>query len=88
MESTAATVPDLVPVEELDEKIFSCAARIDAVIFEMLVLIREFDLRGCYLKYGLASTAEWLEYRCDYSYSTARDKVRVAHALRELPFIA
>ena len=88
MESTASTVPDLVPIEELDRRIFSCAARIDAVIYEMLVLIREFDLRGCYLKYGLANTAEWLEYRCDYSYSTARDKVRVAHAISELPLIA
>ena len=27
-------------------------------------------------------------FRCDYSYSTARDKVRVAHAVAELPLIA
>ncbi len=79
--------PDIIPVEELDKKIFNCAMRIDALIYEMLVLIREFDLRGCYLKYGLARTSEWLEYRCDYSYSTAREMVRVAHAISDLPLI-
>jgi hypothetical protein len=31
--------------------------------------------------------AEWLHYRCDISRSAAREKVRVAHALKTLPAI-
>ena len=85
MRSAENTAPEIIPVEELDQKIFNCATQIDALIYEMLVLIREFDRRGCYLKYGLARTSEWLEYRCDYSYSAAREMVRVAHAISELP---
>ncbi len=37
---------------------------------------------------GLASCAHWLNWKCGISLVAARDKVRVAGALRELPEIS
>jgi hypothetical protein len=54
----------------------------------LLVLISRFDERAGWLKWGLSGCAEWLHYRCDLSMNTAREKVRVAHALKTLPAIA
>ncbi len=50
-------------------------------------MIREFDERAGWLQWGLHNCAEWLAWRCDLSMTTAREKVRVAHALKDLPTI-
>ena len=81
-------VIDLVPIDDLDRAIVNLAARINAETYELLVLIRQFDERAGWLKWGLGGCAEWLHYRCDLSMNTAREKVRVAHALKKLPGIA
>jgi hypothetical protein len=54
----------------------------------LLVMIREFDERAGWLQWGLDNCAEWLAWRCDLSMTTAREKVRVAHALKHLPSIS
>jgi len=77
-------VPDLVPIEELDRDILSLCTRINAATYQLLVLVREFDERGGFLKWGLHNCAEWLAWRCDLSMTTALEKVRVAHALKSL----
>ena len=79
---------NLVSVEALDRSIFNLCARINAATYELLVLIREFEQRGGYLKYGLHNTVEWLAWRCDLTDATAREKVRVARALGDLPLIS
>ena len=81
-------VPDLVPIEELDSNIHSLCTHINAATYELLVLVREFDERGGFLKWGLHNCAEWLAWRCDLSMTTALEKVRVAHALKVLPEIS
>ena len=81
-------VPDLVPIEELDRDILSLCTRINAATYELLLLVREFDERGGFLKWGLHNCAEWLAWRCDLSMTTALEKVRVAHALKTLPEIS
>src|SRR5690606_34002367 len=43
---------------------------------------------GGWLRWGFHSCADWLHWRCDLSLSAAREKVRVAHALKTLPSIA
>lgn len=78
----------LTPIEELDQSILTLCTRINAATCELLAMIREFDERAGFLQWGLASTAEWLAWRCDLSLTTAREKVRVAHALKCLPRIA
>ena len=52
------------------------------------MLIRQFDERAGWLQWGLGNCAEWLHYRCDFSMNAAREKIRVAHAMKTLPDIA
>ncbi len=74
-------------IDELDRGIVNLSARINAATYELLVLVRQFDERAGWLKWGLANCAEWLHWRCDLSMSAAREKVRVAHVLKTLPMI-
>jgi len=88
MKSAENPPSDLVPIDELDQAIVDLSARINASTYELLVLIREFEDRAGYLKWGLKDAAEWLSYRCDLGRSAAYEKVRVARALRTLPVIS
>lgn len=83
-----ANPPDLLPIEDLDRKILNLCVSINIATYELLTTIREFDERVGWLKWGSHSCAEWLAWRCDISIATAREKVRVAHALKKLPAIA
>jgi len=74
-------------IDALDRAIVTLASRINAATYDLLVLIRRFDERAGWLAWGFQSCAEWLHYRCDISLSAAREKVRVAHALKTLPLI-
>ena len=76
---------DLTPIEALDQNILTLCTSINAATYELLVMIREFDERAGFLQWGLSNCAEWLAWRCDLSMTTAREKVRVAHALKTLP---
>jgi hypothetical protein len=78
----------LISIDELDRGIVNLAGRINAATYELLVLVRQFDERAGWLKWGLGNCAEWLHWRCDLSMSAAREKVRVAHALKTLPAIS
>ena len=79
---------NLVSIEELDTAIVNLAAKINVATYELLVLVRQFEDRAGYLKWGLKDAAEWLAYRCDIGRSAAYEKVRVARALRGLPAIS
>jgi len=81
-------VTDLAPIEDLDRNILTLCGHINAATYELLLLIREFDERAGWLKWGLKNCAEWLAWRCDLSMTTALEKVRVAHALKTLPGIS
>ncbi len=78
----------LLSIDELDRGIVCLASRINAATYELLVLVRQFDERAGWLQWGLDNCADWLHWRCDLSISAAREKVRVAHALKTLPLIA
>ena len=88
MKSVTNPPSDLVPIDELDQAIVDLSVRINAATYKLLVLIREFEDRAGYLKWGLKDAAEWLSYRCDLGRSAAYEKVRVARALRTLPAIS
>jgi hypothetical protein len=77
---------DTTRIDELDQSILTLCTRINAATYELLVMIREFDERAGWLQWG--NCAEWLAWRCDLSMTTAREKVRVAHALKQLPKIS
>jgi hypothetical protein len=75
-------------IDDLDRAIVTLAERLNAVTHDFLVLVRRFDERAGWLGWGFESCADWLHWRCDLSLSAAREKVRVAHALKVLPTIA
>jgi hypothetical protein len=58
-------LPDLPSIDDLDRAIVNLSSRINAETYELLVLVRQFDERAGWLKWGLANCAEWLHYRCD-----------------------
>ena len=82
------SVGDSRSIDDLDHAICTLARQMNAETYRMLVLVREFDERLGWQKWGLPSCAEWLAWRCGVSLSAAREKVRTAHALRETPAIA
>jgi len=79
---------DLTSIDALDERILNLCTHINVATYELLLMIREFDERGGCLKWGLDCTSKWLAWRCDLSMATAREKVRVAQALKHLPLIS
>jgi len=85
--SAFRTDPDR-SIDELDAAICRLASRINAVNYQLLVLVREFDDRMGWAKWGYANCAEWLSWRCGICLSAAREKVRTAQALRDLPEIS
>ncbi len=94
MSTAASVMPSAVradpdrSIDDLDAEICRLASRINAVNYQLLVLVREFDDRMGWGKWGHPSCAAWLSWRCGISLSAAREKVRTAQALRELPAIS
>ena len=82
------TSTDLRSIDELDAAIVRLAKQLNADCYCLLVLVREFDDRFGFMKWSFKTCAEWLAWRCGFELSTAREKVRTAHALRRLPAIA
>lgn len=72
---------------ELELAIATLSAEIDAAEHRLLTLIRHFDQRQRHRDHGLPSAAAWLSWRVGLGPVAAREKVRVAKALGELPKI-
>ena len=75
-------------IEQLDIEICRLARQMNAETYRMLMLVREFDERMGWQKWSMRNCAEWLAWRCELSLSAAREHVRTAHALREMPAIS
>jgi hypothetical protein len=52
-------------IDDLDRAIVNLAARINASSYDLLVLIRRFDERGGWLRWGFENCTDWLHWRCD-----------------------
>jgi len=74
-------------IDDLDAAICTLTATLNAETHRLLALVREFDDRMGWAKWSFRSCAEWLAWRCGISLSAAREKVRTAQALRNLPAI-
>ena len=79
--------PCLSEVDELGDRIAELSAQIQAATYMLLVMIREFDERGGWNS-GFRSCAHWLNWRTGLNLGAAREKVRVAKALGELPLLS
>jgi hypothetical protein len=75
-------------IDDLDSAIRALARQMNAETYRMLMLLREFDERMGWQKWSMRNCAEWLAWRCELSLSAAREHVRTAQALREMPAIA
>jgi Domain of unknown function (DUF222)/HNH endonuclease len=82
-ETENAALADL-SVDELEDEIATLASHIYAGTCRWLELVAELDRRGSLTG---CSTAEWLAWRCALSPRAAREHVRVALRLGELPLI-
>ncbi len=72
---------------ELESEIRELGAHIAAATCRWLMLIAEFDERRGWAADGIKSCAHWLSWRCSIGLGTAREHVRVAARLRELPLV-
>lgn len=75
------------PLEVIEREITELAAHINAATCRWLLLVAEFDRRLGWAEWGCKSCAHWLNWRCAISLATARDQIRVAHALDGLAHI-
>jgi 5-methylcytosine-specific restriction endonuclease McrA len=82
-ETENAALADL-SLDELEDEIATLASHIYAGTCRWLELVAEVDRRG---GFAARSTAEWLAWRCALTPRAAREHVRVARRLVELPLI-
>ncbi len=81
-EFSSVSTPDLIA------QITTLAGHLNAAQARFLSLIAELDRRRGWAEWGVKSCAHWLNWRCGIGLGAAREKVRVAHALGQLPRIA
>jgi hypothetical protein len=75
-------------LDQLETDIISLSSHIKSMEYEFLVLLREFDLRQGWKAYHFSHCSDWLNMKCGMAPGTAREKLRVANALFDLPQIS
>jgi len=85
--AASAAGPGRVPLERLEAQICELAGQLAAATCRFLVLLADFDARQGWASWEMTSCAQWLSWKCQMSSGTAREHVRVARALRDLPVI-
>ena len=76
------------PCRPLEEKITELWGHINAATYQFLKLVADYDAKEGWGWHGCADCAQWLNWQCGIGKVAAREKVRVAKALRELPEIS
>lgn len=74
-------------LERLGAEITELASHIHAATCRWLGLVAEFDRGQGWASWGCRSCAHWISWRCSIDPRAAREHVRVAHRLEELPLI-
>ena len=82
-----AKVKVAIDVDVLGDQIAEMSAHIDAAMHRLLTAIREFDIASGWHVQGALSCAHWLAWRVGWDLRTARERVRVARKLAELPLV-
>ncbi len=86
--SARAVSDELDVISDLGDEIATLAAHIHAATYRLLTLIAEFDRLQGWEPEGHRSCAHWLSYRTGIDLGAAREKVRTARALKQLPQIS
>jgi Domain of unknown function (DUF222)/HNH endonuclease len=74
-------------LDELEDELATLASHLYAGTCRWLELVAELDRRGGWAESGRGSCAEWMAWRCALTPRAAREHVRVARRLGELPLI-
>ena len=76
------------PIDELAAEICTLTGRINAANHRWLMLVAEYDRRNGWSDGATQSCAHWLNWKCGIAMGAAREKVRVARALENLPKVS
>jgi len=74
--------------ERLEAELIELSGHLNAGEHRFLVLLAEFERRQGWCDGATHSLAHWLQWKLGFALGTAREKVRVAKALEELPLIS
>ncbi|MGD9996958.1 MAG: hypothetical protein AB7L17_23840 [Ilumatobacteraceae bacterium] len=74
--------------ERLEAELVSFAAWETAGLARMLAVLAEFDKREGWAAWECRSAQQWLSWKCGVGYTAATERLRVAHALPNLPVIS
>jgi len=74
-------------VESLHAEIVALCADIHRAEYRLLELIAQLDAEKSWRHEAMPSCAHWLNAHCGLDLVTAREKVRIAHALPRLPLV-
>lgn len=75
------------PLGVLAGQIERLSIDLEAAMCRWLLLVAEFDRREGWARDGCRSCSQWIAWRCGLSPQAARDRVRVARRLEELPAV-
>ncbi|MFT4713603.1 MAG: hypothetical protein ACI8W1_002092, partial [Candidatus Azotimanducaceae bacterium] len=73
--------------EALEVEIMTMAGQMNAAQYRFLTLLFEFDEHGGWQGDGIRSFAHWLNWKVGMGMIMAREKIRVARSLPDLPLI-
>ncbi|MCU0677723.1 MAG: 13E12 repeat family protein, partial [Myxococcota bacterium] len=76
---------DAFDAEAAEEELATLSSHLDAATYRQLVLIRQLDDSGHWADAGATTCAAWLSWRIGMNENAARERLRIAHALRDLP---
>lgn len=79
--------PGALPTERLEHEMLTLAGHLAAATCSFLLMVGEYDHRRSWESWESLSCAHWLNWRCGVGMTAAREQVRVARRLRELPLV-
>ena len=80
--------PTDLPLERIEAEITELSGHLAAATARLLAWISVYDRREGWKSWGCVSAAQWLSWKCGDGLHAAREKVRVARALDDLPQLA
>jgi hypothetical protein len=88
MDDNASRAQRVREINELRDEITKLAGHLNAANHRFLKLVAEFDRCKGFVDNETQSCAHWLNWKCGIAMGAAREKVRVARALENLPRIS